>query len=53
VEILFCAEGEAQLLDDRREVVALPRGAAALVPAAVPTLLVEGDAKLFRAGVPG
>jgi mannose-6-phosphate isomerase len=52
-EILFCAEGEAAVRDlARDEVLPLPRGAAAFVPAAVERYRVEGQAAVFRAGVP-
>jgi mannose-6-phosphate isomerase len=52
-EILFCAEGEAAVRDlERGEVLPLPRGAAAFVPAAVERYRVEGQAAVFRAGVP-
>ena len=53
VEILFCAEGEAEVSDAKRvEVTALPQGAAALVPAALERYRVEGRATVLRAGVP-
>jgi len=53
VEILFCAEGEAVVEDvARAEPTPLPRGAAALVPAAVPGYRLRGEATVFRASVP-
>jgi mannose-6-phosphate isomerase len=53
VEILLCAEGEAVLEASRSgEVTPLPRGAAALVAAAVGAYRVSGEATVFRASVP-
>jgi mannose-6-phosphate isomerase len=53
VEILLCAEGQAEVRDAKRtEVTLLPRGAAVLVPAAVEAYRLEGHATVFRAGVP-
>jgi mannose-6-phosphate isomerase len=53
VEILFCAEGQAEVRDAKRaEVTLLPQGAAALVPAALERYRVEGHATVLRAGVP-
>jgi len=53
VEILFCAEGAAEVRDaGRGDVTRLPQGTAALVPAAVEAYRLEGQATVFRAGVP-
>jgi mannose-6-phosphate isomerase len=53
VEILFCAEGQAEVRDAKRtKAMVLPRGAAALVPGVVECYRVEGHATVFRAGVP-
>jgi mannose-6-phosphate isomerase class I len=53
VEILFCAEGAAEVCDSSRgSATRLPQGAAALVPAAVEAYRLEGHATVFRAGVP-
>jgi mannose-6-phosphate isomerase len=53
VEILLCTEGRAVLRDPAHGVsVTLARGRAALVPAALPRYRVEGDAVVYRAGVP-
>jgi mannose-6-phosphate isomerase len=53
VEILLCAEGKAALEASRSgEVTPLPRGAAALVAAAVGAYRVSGEATVFRASVP-
>jgi mannose-6-phosphate isomerase len=53
IEILLCVEGEAAVEDAiRGEVTPLPRGAAALVPAAASGYRLRGDAMVFRAGVP-
>ena len=52
VAILFCAEGSASLAGEGAAPLALARGAAALVPASLQGLRVEGDAVVYRAGVP-
>jgi len=54
VEILLCTEGAARIVPaGGGNPVPLPRGAAALVPAACAGYRVEGDALVHRAGVPG
>jgi mannose-6-phosphate isomerase len=53
LEILLCVEGEAAVVDlTRDERTPLPGGAAALVPASVPGHRLEGEARVFAAGVP-
>lgn len=51
VEILFCTSGRGTLRDGREE-LAFGRGASFLVPAAAGAYEIEGEATLFRAGVP-
>jgi mannose-6-phosphate isomerase len=53
VEVLVCVEGAARVVG-RGDAghCALPRGAAALVPAASPGYAVEGDARVYRVSVP-
>ncbi len=53
VEILLCSEGEARVHDVRRAgTTPLARGEAVLVPAALERYRIEGDATIYRAGVP-
>jgi mannose-6-phosphate isomerase len=52
-EILLCTEGGVELVAaGHREPVALPRGAAAFVPAAVQGYRVEGAGVVFGTAVP-
>ncbi len=52
-EILLCTQGDARVHDMRRdETTPLARGEAVLVPAALERYRIEGDATLYRAGVP-
>ena len=54
VEILLCTEGEARVHDVMRAAATpLARGQALLVPAALERYRIEGDATIYRAGVPG
>jgi mannose-6-phosphate isomerase len=53
VEILLCSEGEARVHDVAgADTTPLARGEALLVPAAVERYRIEGDAMIYRAGVP-
>jgi mannose-6-phosphate isomerase len=53
VEILLCVDGEAVVRGAASgEATRLPRGAGALVPAGAGAYRVEGEATLYRAGVP-
>jgi mannose-6-phosphate isomerase len=53
VEILLCTEGKAVVRRAAHgDETPLPRGAAALVPAGAGAYRVEGEATLYRAGVP-
>lgn len=54
VEIILCMQGQAAIraAGDRRETV-LKRGDSVLVPAAVQGYRLEGEATLYKAGVPG
>jgi mannose-6-phosphate isomerase len=53
VEILLCSEGEARVYDVKRPgTTLLARGEALLVPAALDRYRIEGDATIYRAGVP-
>ncbi|MDJ0849917.1 MAG: mannose-6-phosphate isomerase, class I [Myxococcota bacterium] len=52
-EILFCAEGAAEIVDlGRNERTPLARGAAAFVPACAASHRLEGRATVYRVGVP-
>ncbi len=53
VAILLCMQGRAAIRagGDRREII-LKRGDAVLVPAAVQRYRLEGEAKLYKAGLP-
>jgi mannose-6-phosphate isomerase len=53
VEILLCVEGAARVVGHGDAApCALPRGAAAFVPASSPGYVVEGDARVYRVAVP-
>lgn len=53
VEIILCTNGEATLTDiDNNDKVAMTRGISVMIPAAVKTYSIKGNATLYKAAVP-
>jgi mannose-6-phosphate isomerase len=53
IEILLCTTGAGKITDQGTgEEIALPKGRAVLVPAAVEGYTVEGEAVVYKAAVP-
>ncbi len=53
VEMMFCTEGEAQIIDlDRREDHPLNKGTAIIIPASAGPYKVEGKCTVYKAAVP-
>jgi mannose-6-phosphate isomerase class I len=51
VEILLGFEGQATLVADGRS-TSLARGRSVFVPASLPSYRIEGEGRIWRAGVP-
>ncbi len=53
VEIILCTNGEATLTDiDNNDKIAMTRGVSVMIPAAVMTYSIKGNATLYKAAVP-
>ncbi|HYQ61493.1 MAG TPA: hypothetical protein VEP29_10590, partial [Desulfatiglandales bacterium] len=53
LEIMICTEGDAEITDvATAEVLRVSRGTTILVPAMVKEIAMEGDATLYKAGIP-
>ena len=53
VEILFCSAGQAQITDlQKNDSRQIEKGMAVLIPAAVESYKIEGDAVIYKASVP-
>lgn len=54
LEVMICTHGSATITDvEAEEGLAVSRGSAFLVPAMVKELVIQGDATLYKAGIPG
>jgi mannose-6-phosphate isomerase len=52
LEIILCTKGEGVILDPENQAIALKKGTAVMIPAAIQKYTIKGELMLYKAAVP-